>query len=112
MFVWTNYWLPVAPVAAELERMVRDEKDCDRRLCALPVTDANERAMQLQALVSSSDLSHNWDLRCRIRVGPIAFIQVRFPESPPQSRGEEIEPAARSGRAARRRSASSLAAAA
>lgn len=88
VFVWADYRLPVAPVAAELERLVRDDKDWDRRVCVLQVTDANERAMQLRALVSSSDSSRNWDLRCRVRAGLIAFIQGRYPESLPQSRVE------------------------
>lgn len=88
VFVWADYRLPVAPVAAELERLVRDDRDWDRRVCVLQVTDANERAMQLRALVSSSDSSRNWDLRCRVRAGLIAFIQGRYPESLPQSRVE------------------------
>jgi len=88
VFVWADYRLPVAPVAAELERLVRDDKDWDRRVCVLQVTDANERAMQLRALVSSVDSSRNWDLRCRVRAGLIAFIQARYPECLPQSRVE------------------------
>ena len=88
VFVWADYRLPVAPLAAELERLCREDKDWDRRVCVLQVTDANERAMQLRALVSSADSSRNWDLRCRVRAGLIAFIQERYPECLPQSRVE------------------------
>jgi hypothetical protein len=57
-------------------------------VCVLQVTDANERAMQLRALVSSADSSRNWDLRCRVRAGLIGFIQARYPECLPQTRVE------------------------
>jgi small-conductance mechanosensitive channel len=88
VFVWADYRLPVAPVAAELERLCREDKDWDRRVCVLQVTDTDARAMQLRALVSSTDSSRNWDLRCRIRAGLIAFIQERHPECLPQARVE------------------------
>ena len=52
VFVWTDYRLPIAPVAAELQRLCNDAPEWDRRVCVLQVTDANERAMQLRALVA------------------------------------------------------------
>ena len=88
VFVWTDYRLPVSPVAAELERLCRNDKAWDSRVCLIQVTDANERAMQLRALVSSADASLNWDLRCRVREGLIAFIQKHYPQCLPQSRVE------------------------
>lgn len=88
VFVWADYRLPVAPVAAELERLCREAKEWDRRVCVLQVTDANERAMQLRALVSSADSGLNWDLRCRVRAGLIAYIQRHYPGCLPQARVE------------------------
>jgi len=44
--------------------------------------------MQLRGLVSSADSSRNWDLRCRVRAGLIAFVQERYPECLPQARIE------------------------
>jgi len=52
----------------------------------LQVTDASERAMQLRALVSSTDSGRNWDLRCHVRAGLIAYIQQHHPECLPQTR--------------------------
>jgi small-conductance mechanosensitive channel len=84
--VWADYRLPLAPLQAELDRLCRQAPEWDGRVCVLQVTEASERAMQLRALVSSADSSRNWDLRCRIRAGLIAFIQERHPDCLPQAR--------------------------
>jgi small-conductance mechanosensitive channel len=86
VYLWTDYRLPVAPVAAELRRLCDESEAFDRRVCVLQVTDASERAMQLRALVSSTDSGRNWDLRCHVRAGLIAFIQQHYPECLPQTR--------------------------
>ena len=86
VYIWADYRLPVAPVAAELKRLCNESKEFDQRVCVLQVTEAGERAMQLRALVSSTDSGRNWDLRCHVRAGLIAFIQQHFPECLPQIR--------------------------
>jgi small-conductance mechanosensitive channel len=88
VFVWADYRLPVAPLAAELERLCRESPNWDKRVCVLQVTDANDRAMQLRALVSSTDSGRNWDLRCHVRAGLIDFIQKHHPDCLPQARIE------------------------
>jgi small-conductance mechanosensitive channel len=88
VIIWADYRLPIAPVVAELERLCGEAAEWDRRVCVLQVTDANERAMQLRALVSSTESGRNWDLRCRVRAGLIAFIQEHYPECLPQARVE------------------------
>jgi hypothetical protein len=57
----------------------------------LQVTDASEKSIQLRALVSSADSSLNWDLRCRVREGLIAFIAREYPEYLPHLRAEVVE---------------------
>ena len=52
------------------------------------MTDTNEHAMQLRALVSSVDSGRNWDLRCHVREGLLAFVQNQYPEALPRWRGE------------------------
>ena len=84
--VWADYRLPLAPLRAELERLCKETAEWDRRVCVLQVTDANERAMQLRALVSSADAGRNFDLRCHVRAGLIAFIQEHYPDCLPQAR--------------------------
>ncbi len=88
VFLWVDYRLPLGPVTAELERLCREAPEWDGRVCVLQVTEANDRAMQLRALVSSADSPRNFDLRCRVRAGLIAFIQDRHYECLPQTRIE------------------------
>jgi len=93
VFLWLDHRVPMAPLREELQRLCKAAPEWDGRVCVLQVTDASERAVQLRALVSSADSGLNWDLRCRVREGLIAFVQARFPEALPRWRGELDEPA-------------------
>lgn len=90
VFIWVDYRLPLAPLRAELERLCNESKEWDRRVVVLQVTDASEHAMQLRALVSSANASQNWDLRCLVREGLIAFVAGKYPEALPQRRTQPI----------------------
>jgi small-conductance mechanosensitive channel len=102
VFLWLDYRVPMAPLREELARLCREAPEWDRRVCVLQVTDASERALQLRALVSSADSGRNWDLRCRVREGLLAFVQANFPQALPRWRGECSEPAEAPGDATRR----------
>lgn len=97
VFLWADYRLPLEPVRKELERICRAAPEWDGRVCVLQVTDANERAMQLRALVSSGDSGRNWDLRCRVREGLVAFLQREWPQALPRVRAEWNESTAGHG---------------
>jgi len=86
VFLWVDYRLPLEPLRAELERLCRETREWDRRVCVLQVVDASDRAMQLRALVSSADSGQGFDLRCRIREGLIAFIRRQYPDCLPLTR--------------------------
>jgi hypothetical protein len=83
--------MPLEPLRAELERLCRSAPEWDGRLVLLQVTDASEKSIQLRALVSSSDSSRNWDLRCHVREGLIAFIAREYPEYLPHLRAEVVD---------------------
>ena len=86
VFLFVDYRLPLAPVRAELARLVAAAPEWDGRVQVLQITDATEHAMQLRALVSARDSSLVWDLRCRVREGLIAFIQEHYPDCLPRTR--------------------------
>ena len=88
VFLMLDYRMPLAPLREELKRLCREAPEWDGRVCVLQVTDANEHAMQLRALVSSSDSGRGWDLRCHVREGLIAYVQANHPEALPRWRGE------------------------
>jgi small-conductance mechanosensitive channel len=88
VFLWVDYRVPLAPLRAELEGVCNDAPEWDRRVAILQVTEASERGIQLRALVSASDASKAWDLRCRVREALIDFLQREHPESLPRVRAE------------------------
>ena len=88
VFLWVDYRVPLAPLRAELERICEEAPEWDRRVAMIQVTEANERAVQLRALVSAQDASKAWDLRCRVREALIDFLQREYPESLPRLRAE------------------------
>jgi len=85
--LWVDYAMPLAPLRQELERVCHGAPEWDGRLCLLQVTETTERAMQLRILVSASDASKTWDLRCRVREALLAFIQNAYADYLPRLRG-------------------------
>lgn len=88
VYWWVDYRLPLAPLRAELERLCRNAPEWDGKVVVLQVTDADERAMRLRALVTARDSGKCWDLRCRVREGIIDFIQREYPQYLPRVRAE------------------------
>ena len=86
VFLWVDYGVPLAPLREELKRVCEAAPEWDRRVAIIQVTDANERAMQLRALVSSADAARNWDLRCLVRERLIEFVRREYPASLPRLR--------------------------
>ncbi len=99
VLLWVDYAVPLAPLRSEVERVCAEAPEWDRRVAMLQVVDANERAMQVRALMSASDASRLWDLRCRVREALIDFLQRSHPEGLPRIRAE-IEDAKQPGRKA------------
>lgn len=92
VFLWVDYRMPLEPLRAELRRLCEAAPEWDGRVCVLQVTEAGESAIKLRALVSSASSPVNWDLRCKIREGLIAFAQSACPEYLPRVRAELVVP--------------------
>lgn len=92
VFIWVDFRMPMAPLREELVRLCEAASEWDRRVQVLQVCDANERAMQLRALVSSPDSPLNWDLRCKVREGLLDFIQREYPQFLPRTRADLHHP--------------------
>lgn len=87
VFLFVDYTMPLAPLRAEAQRLCEASKDWDRRFCLLQVTEAGEHNLQLRVLVTASNSSKAWDLRCFVREGLIEFIQREYPQHLPNWRG-------------------------
>ena len=88
VFLYVDYRTPLAPLREELGRLLKDAPEWDGSVQVLQMTDATERALQLRVLVSSADSGLNWDLRCRVREGLLAFVQQHCPQYLPHARAE------------------------
>lgn len=88
VFLWVDYGLPLEPIREEVERLCKSAPEWDGRVQLLQVTDASEKCMQLRILVTSSDSGKNFDLRCKVREGLIAFINENYPDKLPRMRAE------------------------
>lgn len=88
VFYWVDYTADLESLRTEATRLAQSSKDYDGRVCVLQVVDTSERAMQLRLIVSSPSAGQNWDLRCLLREGLIAFIQRTQPQALPRTRAE------------------------
>ena len=86
VFLFVDYGMPLAPLRAELERVVHSAHQWDGRSFSLQVIDATERSMQLRILCTAANSSLAFDLRCAVREGLIAFMQRAYPQFLPQIR--------------------------
>jgi len=67
-FLKSNYW------------------DC--RVSGLQVTNANDKTIELRALMSAGDSPTAWNLRCEVREKLLRFLQNEFPDCLPKARIE------------------------
>jgi small-conductance mechanosensitive channel len=90
VFLWLDYRTPIAPLRAELERVCQAAPEWDGRIAMIQMTDSNERAVQVRALVSAADAGKAWDLRCRVRETLVDYLQREWPDALPRLRAEVI----------------------
>ena len=86
MFLNVDFTMPLAPLRAELERIVKTMPEWDGRVVKLQVTDTTERTMQLRILVTAQSAGLAFDLRCKVREAMIDFMQREYPRQLPTLR--------------------------
>lgn len=88
---WVDYGMPLAPLRVELERICNSAPEWDRQTCCLQAVETSERALQIRALVSATDSSLAWDLRCRVREELLQFMQQNYSHYLPKVRNHMNE---------------------
>lgn len=83
VFLRVDYRTPIEAVRNELTRIVESSPHWDGEVCALHVTNAEDRSIELRAIASARDAPTLWDLRCEIRESLIQFLQDQYPRSLP-----------------------------
>ena len=88
VFLYVDYTVPVDAIRAELERVVQGSTDWDGQVCGVQVTDTSPQGIEVRALVSATDASKAWNLRCEVREKLVSFLQREYPGALPKLRGE------------------------
>jgi len=92
VFLYVDYMVPVQPIREELHRILKGSSYWNGTAWGLQVTNSTDRAVELRALMSASDASSAWNLRCEVREKLIEFIQKNYPDGLPKVRAEIREP--------------------
>lgn len=88
VFVYTDYRVPVEELRTEVHRILQSTELWDGNVWNVQVTDAKEQTVEIRALMSASDSSKAWDLRCLVREQLVAYLQEHHPDSLPRIRAE------------------------
>lgn len=81
-----DYRADVPRIRRWLEEAVKQSKLWDGAVVNLQVIDADQRTIELRALVSARNAPQSWDLRCEMREKLVAFIRDEMPEALPRER--------------------------
>ena len=86
VFIYTDYTVPVGEIRHELHRILQESEYWDEEVWNLQVTGANDRSMELRALMSAQDGPTAWNLRCEVREKLIEYLRTVYPSSLPKVR--------------------------
>lgn len=81
LFIYVDFSFPIDELRNELNNLIKNNPNWDKRVANIQVTNQTERSKELRVLVSSSDSSKNWDLKVTLREQLLDFIQKNHPES-------------------------------
>jgi small-conductance mechanosensitive channel len=88
VYIYLDYTMPIEPLRREFTRILTSSPLWDKKVDVLQVSDANEHAIQVRALMSTRDSTSAWDLRCEVREKLLEFVQKKYPECLPRNRNE------------------------
>lgn len=86
VLVYADYTVPVEEVRSRLHEELMSSELWDGEAWGLQVTKANDRTVELRALMSAADSGKLWDLRCLIRERLVGYLQNHHPSSLPTVR--------------------------
>lgn len=91
VFVNVDYSMPIEPMRAEFDRLLKQAPEWDGKTNLVQVTESGDTTIQVRFLLSARDSTALWNLRCAIREGLITFIQEQFPDHLPRVRARLVE---------------------
>lgn len=86
--VFLDYSVPVDALRRKLDELLQNHPLWDGKTKVLQVIGANDKALELRALVSAQNAGDAWDLRCFVREELVKFVRENYPEALPTLRSE------------------------
>jgi len=86
VFFFVDFTMPLEPLRAELDRLLADAPEWDKRIAKLVVIDSTESSMKIRVLVSADNSSLAGDLGHRLREQMIGFVAREYPQCLPRTR--------------------------
>lgn len=74
-----DYRLPIAPIRARFEEIVRASQLWDGNVAKLQVTDSKENVVEIRGLLSAANPDALFDLRCEVREKLLEWLREQFP---------------------------------
>ncbi len=84
--LYLDFSVPVEEVRKEFMRLVQNSELWDTRVAVLQVTNFTANTVELRCLISASNSSKSFDLRCYLRENLLNYIRTNYPHSLPQTR--------------------------
>jgi small-conductance mechanosensitive channel len=88
VYLYMDYRVPMRAMRKKLEALLENNELWDGRVNKIQMTDSKKDQIEVRILMSASDASKAWDLRCEVRESMVAFLQEEYPESLPRTRVE------------------------
>jgi len=86
VFLYLDYTAPFDAIRKEFDRLLQSSDLWDKRTGGMQVTNTTQNAVEVRFLISASNSSKAFDLRCYIRENLVSFIQKNYPEALPVTR--------------------------
>ncbi len=86
VFIYADYSIDVNLLRKALDEILNSTSLWDKRAKGIQVTDANDKTIQIRALLSASNASDLWNLRCFVREKLIEYINNNTPQNLPKLR--------------------------
>lgn len=88
--IFLDYRVPMDALRRKLNDLLESNPLWDGNTKVLQVVGANDKAMEIRALMSARNAGDAWDLRCFVREGLLTYVRENYPESLPAFRSEVI----------------------
>jgi small-conductance mechanosensitive channel len=92
VYLYCDYTVPVDKLREQLHGILEASEYWDEKVWNVQVTDATDRGVEVRAMMSASDSSRLWSLRCEVREKLIDYLQQEYPGSLTRLRAELVGP--------------------